>query len=56
MKKSDLKKIKRAILRNRAGLKDTPEHQLMRIWDCLNPETREAYLNSSEPEQIEEGE
>ena len=55
--KSTFKKIKKALLKHRAGLENTADHNLMTLWSYLDEDTKEKYLHGhgygdddSEPE------
>ncbi len=47
----DMKLIREAICKNRGGLDNSTDVQLVRLWRSLDKQTQDAYLESVTPER-----
>ncbi len=47
----DMKRIREAIYKNRSGLENSSDVQLLRLWVSFDKQTRDAYLESVTPER-----
>jgi len=49
----NMEKIQAAVCRNRGGLDEATDSQIMIIWNSLSPETQKQYMNSVKEERSE---
>ena len=47
----DIETIRRAVTKNRGGLNDATDAQIMIIWDSLDEQTRQEYLQKISKER-----